>query len=158
MWEGGHRVPFLVSWPAKVKPGQWANQTICLTDMLATAAALTKQKMDSQTGEDSFNFLPVLETSGYTKPVRKSIINHSIDGTFAIREGGWKFIDSYGSGGWSMQTEKQVSEPGQLYDMEKDPGETINLYHKYPHIVKRLKTLLDKQKEQGYSRNISLGR
>ncbi len=154
VWEGGHRVPFLAHWPAQIKSGQWATQTICLTDMLATAAALTSQKLAPEAGPDSYSFLPVLQQANYSRPIRNSIIHHSIDGTFAIRKGKWKFIDSNGSGGWAMQVEKPGSEPGQLYDMLADPWETTNVYTKYPQVVRQLKALLEEQKQQGYTRNI----
>ncbi|MCF0069877.1 hypothetical protein LZD49_05295 [Dyadobacter sp. CY261] len=72
---------------------------------------------------------------------------------FAIRRVKWKFIDGKGSGGWSSKG--NASDPaGQLYDMESDPRETTNLYEQQPEIVKELKLLLEKQKEQGYSREL----
>jgi arylsulfatase A len=116
---------------------------------MATFAGITHQKLPAGAGPDSFNLQPVL--MGNDQPVRESIIHHSIDGMFAIRKGKWKFIDGKGSGGWSMKTGKPEDPDGQLYDMEKDERETTNLYTKYPEIVKELKSLLEKQKEQGYS-------
>ncbi|SDF40095.1 Arylsulfatase A [Dyadobacter soli] len=151
IWEGGHRVPFIVRWPAVVKEGSKVNQTICLTDLMATLASVTGQKLDRNAGQDSFSFLPVLRNASDTTPVRPSIIHHSIDGMFAIRRGKWKFIDGKGSGGWSSKG--QASDPeGQLYDIYNDPQETSNLFAKQPEIVKELKALLEKQKSQGYTR------
>ncbi|WP_165384757.1 hypothetical protein [Sphingobacterium corticibacterium] len=79
---------------------------------------------------------------------RQNLIHHSSKGIFAIRQGKWKFIDSDGGGGWSNIKEET---PGQLYNLEEDIEERVNLYDKYPDIVKELKTNLEQIKEQGYS-------
>lgn len=153
IWEGGHHVPFILRWPAVVKKGSRTAETVCLTDLMATLAPLTGQKLDSHAGQDSFSFASILRNNAGKKPVRHSIIHHSIDGMFAIRKGKWKFIDGKGSGGWSSKGD--ANDPaGQLYDMEADPTETSNLFTQQPAIVKELKTLLEKQKVQGYSRTM----
>ena len=82
---------------------------------------------------------------------RKNPIYWEHEGNRAIRRGKWKYIDGKGSGGWSSKGD--ASEPeGQLYDIENDPSETANLFEKQPEIAKELKTLLEKQKAQGYTR------
>lgn len=144
IWEGGHHVPFIARWPKEVAQGKAVTQTICLTDLVSTLAALTGQQLPDEAAPDSFNFLPVLE--GATSAVRKDIIHHSIDGMFAIRRGKWKFVDGKGSGGWSDKTGKADDPEGQLYDLDKDPQETTNLYTRFPVVVKELKVLLDQQK------------
>lgn len=153
IWEGGHRVPFIVRWPAVVTKGGKTAQTICLTDLMATLASITGQKLDRNAGQDSFSFAPLLRSAGDPAPVRPSIIHHSIDGMFAIRRGKWKFIDGKGSGGWSSKGDAADPE-GQLYDLENDPAEAANLFKNHPEIVKELKALLAKQKEQGYTRQL----
>lgn len=125
IYEGGHRVPFVVKWPKKVKAGTTSSATICLTDFMATAAQLTNYSLKDNEGEDSFSMLPLLLQNGEFK--RTSIVHHSIDGNFAIREGKWKLAFAHGSGGWSEPTEKNAKEmnmpPVQLFDMEKDISE-----------------------------------
>lgn len=150
IWEGGHHVPFIMRWPSVVKSNSTISQITCLTDFMSTFAAITKQKLPADAGPDSFNLLPAL--MGSNKMPRESIIHHSIDGMFAIRKGKWKFIDGKGSGGWSMKVGKPEDPEGQLYDMENDERETKNLYDKYPMVVKELKVLLEKQKQQGFSK------
>ena len=59
-WEGGHRVPFIARWPKRIEAGSTSEQTVCLTDLMATCAALTGAKIPSDAAEDSFNILPVL--------------------------------------------------------------------------------------------------
>ncbi|MEA2735174.1 MAG: arylsulfatase, partial [Humisphaera sp.] len=107
IWEGGHRVPFIVRWPAVVKPGTQSEQVICLGDFLATCAAITGTTLPDNAGEDSISFLPALRGGGIDsgggganmKP-RDAIVHHSINGNFAIRQGPWKLALCAGSGGW----------------------------------------------------------
>jgi len=98
--------------------------------------------------------LPLLKGEKQTGPLREATIHHSVNGTFAIRKGKWKFIDAKGSGGWSLP-EDQVAEgapEGQLYNLPTDPSEQSNLYTQHPEIVSELKALLEKYKTQGFSR------
>ena len=151
IWDGGHHIPFIVSWPASIQANSKSTDILCLTDIMATLADLTQQKLPKGAGPDSYNYWPLI--SGKTQEAeRPSIIHHSIEGMFAIRKGKWKYIDGNGSGGWSPKNVEDVA-PGQLYNMENDPGETTNLYSQHPEIVKELKELLDKQKSQNYSIN-----
>jgi arylsulfatase A len=63
-----------------------------------------------------------------------------------------KMASNRGSGGWAMNSEEPVAEPGQLYDIEQDPGETTNLYNNHADIAHELKALPEKQKLQGFTR------
>lgn len=140
LWDGGHRVPFLVKWPASVKAGSSSNETICLTDIMATLAELTEAgQLPANAGEDSVSFLPALSGREITTS-RRGIIHHSISGHFAYREGKWKLLLAKGSGGWTAPKEKDVASmlKAQLYDMEADPGETTNLYTAHPEVVASL--------------------
>ena len=60
-WEGGHRVPLIVRWPGRVKPGMISDRTINLTDVMATVAEITGQALPAPAAEDSISFLPTLE-------------------------------------------------------------------------------------------------
>jgi len=153
IWEGGHRVAFIARWPGRIKPGSKSDQTICLTDLLATCADIMGEELPTDAGEDSFSLLPYLLDTTPEGPRREAVVHHSINGLFAIRSGKWKLIDGAGSGGWSG---KGDGLPGQLYDMEADPGEQNNLYSDpgHQHIVNRLKALLEEYKTQGRSRPI----
>ncbi|WP_254560225.1 sulfatase-like hydrolase/transferase [Dyadobacter diqingensis] len=153
IWEGGHHVPFIARWPKVISKGSKSAQTICLTDLLATTAAITNQKLPDTAAQDSFDFYAVLKNPKEQKTVRESIIHHSIEGMFAIRRGKWKFIDGKGSGGWSSKGD--ATDPaGQLYDLEADPEESKNVYDQNTSIVEELKGLLEKQKNQGFSRRL----
>ncbi len=150
-WEGGHRVPMIARWPARIKAGDTTNQIFNLTDIMATAAAIVDYKLPADVAEDSFDFLPVL-TGKATSPVREYILHQTISLNLAIRKGSWKYLDHKGSGGNRYQgkylqeyilPEKAPDAPGQLYNLETDPGETTNLYFEHPEIVEELKSKLD---------------
>jgi arylsulfatase A len=150
-WEGGHREPFIARWPARIAAGSTSDQTICLTDIMATAADIAGIELPAGAAEDSVSILPALlgEDSG---PLREATVHHSVNGTFAIRQGKWKFIDGQGSGIDNWQGAKPGDPPGQLYDIEADRHEDTNLYNDHPELIEKLKALLEKYKEQGYSR------
>ena len=122
---------------------------------MATCADITGAKLPTGAGEDSVSMLPNL--MGTTaKPLREATIHHSIDGTFAIRQGKWKFIAAPHSGGWSSprQKEKELWQDlpkVQLYDLETDPGETTNVQDQHPEVVERLRGLIKKYKSDGRS-------
>ena len=154
IWDGGHRIPFLARWPGHIRPGTVNNQLGCLTDLMSTVAAVVGGKVPSNAGEDSYNLLPALLGTNHG-PIRDAIVHHSNQGMFGIRQGHWKLELGLGSGGFSPP-EKVEPAPGgpagQLYDLSKDPAERYNLYQKYPDVVDRLSSLLEKYKSQGYSR------
>ena len=143
IWEGGHREPFIARWPGKVKAGTVCDKTICLGDLTATAAEVTGGPVPGGAGEDSCSFLALLlgKEKGWKRP---PVVHHSINGTFAIREGKWKLIAGAGSGGRGIPRSRPWSKPYQLYDLKADPGETKNLAEKHPDITSRLEARLKK--------------
>lgn len=152
IWEGGHRVPFLARWPGQIAPGSTSKELICLTDMLATIAAVIGAKLPDDAGEDSYNILPALRGD---KLIREAIVHSSSDGTLAIRQGPWKLALALGSHGFSAPRDikpKPGEAQGQLYNLDDDPREQTNLWLEKPEIVKRLTALLDKYKREGRSR------
>ncbi|MDQ3440931.1 MAG: arylsulfatase [Planctomycetota bacterium] len=152
-WEAGHRVPFIVRWPAKVNPGTTCEQTICTTDLMATAAQIVGVPLGDDAGEDSVSILGLLDGST-TGPTREATVHHSVDGTFAIRQDDWKLIACRGSGGWSLRepaAKKQNLPPIQLYNLRNDPGETKNVAAEQKAVVERLQTLLAKYQSEGRS-------
>ena len=141
IWDGGHRVPFLVKWPKVIAAGSTTDQLICQTDLLATFAELVAAEIPAGAGEDSESILPLFSGQDVSF-TRKGIIHHSVNGSFAYRQGKYKLILARGSGGWSAPTEKVAKGRGfpdaQLYDMSSDQGEMSNLYVENPEIANRL--------------------
>ncbi len=154
IYEGGHRVPFIVRWPARVKGGATSNKLVCLTDFMATAAEAIGEKLPANAAEDSFSFLRHL-TGKASSVQRQVMVHHSINGAFAIRQGRWKLILCPGSGGWSSprpgKDDLSGLPPVQLYDLSADIGETKNLQAEQPKVVARLTKLLERYVGDGRS-------
>jgi len=154
IYEGGHRIPFLVRWPEGINPGSTSDQTICLTDLMATCAGVLDVPLSDESGVDSYSLLPLF--SGRDERfVREATVHHSINGNFAIRKGKWKLILCPGSGGWSYPRpgvdDVTGMPPIQLYDLENDISEMKNVQDQYPEVVEELKSLLIKYIEEGRS-------
>jgi arylsulfatase A-like enzyme len=159
-WEGGHRVPFIARWPGKIEPGSTSDQTLNLTDVMATCAAVVDANLPNQAAEDSVNLLPALVGTAPKEMIRPYTMHQTISLALAIRKGPWKYLDHKGSGGNSYErpdlkafalpdTAPEVT--GQLYNLQTDPGETRNLAGKHPEIVKELKAQLEQYKQSGRS-------
>ena len=137
IFEGGHRIPFLVRWSGRIKEGTINKQLVGVNDVFATVAALVGHKLPDDAAEDSVNLLPTLLDS--TKKVRQDLIHHSRRGEFAIRDGDWKLITD------------SKRKPIQLFNISNDLAEKNELYKKYPIVVKRLAHKLERQYQSGRS-------
>jgi arylsulfatase A len=137
IFEGGHRVPFLVRWPGKIKGGSVNYQLVGLQDVMATAAAIVGHELPAGAAEDSVNLLPTLLDP--TKSVRQDLVHHSRSGEFAIRDGDWKLITD------------SKKKPIQLFNIGNDLAEKNNVYEQYPEVVKRLAAKLERQCQSGRS-------
>ena len=154
LWDGGHRVPFILRWPAQVKAASTTDQLISLADMFATFSEMLGHTYADDTAEDSISFAPILLGKELKVP-REAVVHHSIDGKFAIRQGPWKLLLAAGSGGWSSPKDAEAIKKGlpdmQLYNMADDLGEENNLLEQYPEKVTSLIALLESYVEQGRS-------
>lgn len=133
--EGGIRVPFLVSWPKRLKPGQYDKPVIAL-DFFATAAAVGGGKMPADRKMDSVNLLPFL--SGESSGSPHDVLfwrSQGPGGNYAVRQGDWKLV-------------RMGTSPAELYDLGKDVGESTNAAAQHPDKVQALTTLIaDWEKE-----------
>ena len=154
IWDGGHRVPFFVRWPGKVKAGSQSAQVICHTDLIATCAEILGAKLPDNAGEDSVSILPALLGKD-TTPIHEAVVHHSIAGRFAIRQGQWKLEFCPGSGGWGKPGDAEAKRQGlpdvQLYDLSTDIGEKKNVHAAHRDVVERLTKLLDQTIANGRS-------
>lgn len=155
IFEGGHRIPFVISWPGKIEKNTVSNTTICLTDFMATCASIVHDKLPSNAGEDSYDLTPLLCKNSSETYQRSSLVSHSNNGSFSIRQGNWKLELCPGSGGWSYPVPKKARAlklpPVQLYNLKQDISEQHNLAAKHPDIVKKLTSLMQSCIDNGRS-------
>ncbi len=154
IWDGGHRIPFLVRWPGVVRPGSRSAEPVCLTDIEATCADILGAPLPGNAGGDGLSIMPAL-CGEPGAPGERVIVHHSSTGQFAIRQGRWKLALCPGSGGWGKPQDSEAKKNGlpacQLFDMSSDPGETRNLCSEHPETVARLSSLLEKIIRDGRS-------
>ena len=124
IFDGGHRVPFIMRWPGHLSAGSTNQQLIGLNDLLATFADVVGYEIPEYVTEDSVSLVPTLRDSSVS--VRDMLIHHSASGEFAIRAQQWKLIP-----------QKRM-----LFDMETDPQENDNLWSTHPEVVDRLTNIL----------------
>ncbi|MDF9799323.1 arylsulfatase A [Catalinimonas alkaloidigena] len=152
IWEGGHRVPFLVNWKGHIGEGTVNNYPVSSIDLFPTIADLLEKPFsgDEKAGKDSYSLLPLLQGNEDDTLRNRSLIHHSGAGVFAIRKGPWKLILSDVSGGFSDHSHPDgygIETPGQLYNLDEDISEKENLYDRRPDIVNSLLNLLDKAQQ-----------
>lgn len=139
--EGGHRVPFIVRWPNKIKANTSSNFRTTLTNLTATCADIIGVELNQNEAIDSQSILPILKDSENTNYKAAPIVHHSSRGFFSLRKGDWKLIEKRGSGGFSSPAviaPKEGEPIGQLYNLANDPSETKNLYNEKTDLVKEL--------------------
>lgn len=151
LYEGGHRVPFLARWPGQIPSNSTSTEIICLTDLMATVAAIIGCDLPPNAAEDSYNILPALRSEKLAAPIREATVHHSGRGKFAIRQGDWVFIDA--PSGADNREPKTIletlgvqphQEPAELFDLRTDPKQTVNLLAAHPEKAKALKSLLNR--------------
>ena len=124
IYEGGHRVPFLVRWPGIVPANAASAFAFAHVDLYATVAEILGHRLRDREALDSLSLLPVLR--GEEAPPRRALVHHSANGTFAVRSGSWKLVLGAGSGSWAGGTPRPFSRPYQLYDLSGAPSERDN--------------------------------
>lgn len=144
IYEGGHRIPFIVKWPEKIAKGKTCDRIVCLCDLMATITDYLEIPLNTNEGVDSVSNLPLwFDPDG--EEVRDDLIHQSIDGSLSIRKGSFKLEMCPGSGGWSypMPGEEQEGMPRfQLYHLGNDIGETTNVIKEYQTEANQLRAIL----------------
>ena len=149
IWEGGHRVPFVVRWPHHVAAGTTNTQLLCLTDVFATCAQIVGRKIPEDGAEDSISFLPAM-LAETTVTARTSLVNHSNHGEFAYRDGPWKLV--FKMSGTNLEESRGKPTIAELYHLADDVAETRDLAQRRPGLVQRMTQQLTSLIARGSSR------
>jgi len=140
VFEGGHRVPFIVRWPGVVKPGGVCGQLVHQADLMATLADILGTKLPDSAGEDSFSLLPLLK--GGDRPVREHAVSCASSGILGLRRGPWKLI---------LERDPKAKTDVQLYNLDDDIGEEMNLAAEKTELVAEMRALMDRLVADGRS-------
>jgi len=153
-FDAGTRVPFLVRWPGRVKPGA-SDALLCQIDLLSSMASLTGQKLAPEAGPDSFDLSQALLAK--TQTGRDHLVEHA--GTLSLIRGDWKYIEPSKGPRMNANTNTELGNDPQpqLYDLKNDLGEKQNVAAQHPEIVKEMAALLAKIRSAGHSRPYPVG-
>lgn len=136
LYEGGIRVPMIVSWPAKIAKGAVVENVVSTMDLLPTLANITGTKAHKFV--DGQDITPLLLGKD-TSIAHDTLIWDTGIGT-AVRQGDWKLKTA--SDDWNANYEMVEVELGtQLYNLADDVGETTDLSKQHPEIVKKLQAI-----------------
>lgn len=156
VWEGGHREPTIVRWPGHVAAGSTSDALVSHADLFATLAEVLGVAVPDDAAEDSVSALPVW--LGEDGPTRQTLVAVAGGGGFSLRRGRWKLefvIDGDGMDVMHADTPPSPDVPryvpGQLYDLEADPGERENLIADHPDLVRELTEEMAEQIRRGRS-------
>ena len=124
LYEGGVRVPAIISWPGQIPKDQIRKQMATGCDWYPTILELC-QLPAAEHRIDGKSLMPIINDA--TAPSAHRSFNWKSEGSWSIREGNWKLI--------------VTGEKTELYNIPNDPGEVRNLAGVSPEIVTRLKSL-----------------
>ncbi|MEM0965847.1 MAG: arylsulfatase [Verrucomicrobiota bacterium] len=151
LWEGGHRVPFLIRWPGHTVPGSVSDETVSQIDLAATFADIIGYELSPKEAVDSHNLLPVLLGEPYPQPLREATVQNTYRHTYAIRKGDWLYINTHkaapkgGEPDWFLDErglQKREKTSRLLYNLKEDIGQQNNLYETYQEKAKEMAALL----------------
>ena len=169
-WEGGHRVPLLARWPAKIPAGKESDALISQIDLLPTFAAVAGSKLPEGAMIDGVNQLPVFTNKEKQSQRELLVISPNSPKHLTIRKGEWVYIPEQDEGGFqgkeignhllagaaAQKLTKLVNRdvsagkirkdapPAQLYNLKTDPYQATNLHNERPEVVAQLSSLLEK--------------
>ncbi|MGI9242612.1 MAG: sulfatase family protein, partial [Verrucomicrobiales bacterium] len=151
IYEGGHRVPFIVSWPGKIEPGSRSDEVVSQVDFAATFAEIIGYDLGNDDAIDSYNLLPALTGQDYQSPLRAATVQNTSPKAFALRQGDWVFINAASGAAqregkayldhFGLETYAKET-PGLLFNLKDDPRQSKNLYGEHPDRVASMKQLL----------------
>ena len=158
IWEGGHRVPFIVRWPGVIEPGRVSSTLISQIDLMATLAEIIGFDLPGDAAEDSFNQLTLWQDNSDRTVVRREHVHNTFRNEYAFRKDNWILID-HATGSMSVMPDWFIKENnydmmmpnGGLYNLNEDIGQRQNLIDSFPAKAAGLRQRLSEIRDKGYS-------
>ena len=137
MYDGGTRVPFIVSWPGAVEIGE-SDALVSQVDFLASFAALAGVSLDADAGPDSVDVLDAL--LGQSDEGRAEIVLEGVQAKTVLRQGDWVFIPPHQGPpvNTNVNIETGNSPVSQLYNLSGDIGQIENVASIHPDVAERM--------------------
>lgn len=153
IFEGGHRVPFMVRWPREIQPGSISDGLISQIDIMATLAGVVGYELPNGAAEDSHDQIELWKGGS---SLRHSMVHNTYKHSFAFRQGDWVFVDAKSGSAknvpsWYAAREGYTENPhpGALYKLSDDPGQRTNRYALQPERVEQMRQRLAEVKQSG---------
>ena len=137
-YEGGHRVPFIVSWPNGIKKNQISDKPILGLDIMATIAAISNQKLSENVAQDSYNLLPILQNKKDATTHPYLMVQGGSAHDFIIIENGWKLIVNVDKKDKTNKTSKPIALFNLNDNIEENEAENFINHPKYKDKVAQL--------------------
>jgi len=155
IWEGGHRVPFVIRWPGVVPADNVNDGLLSQIDVFATIATVVGADIPADSGEDSYSQLTFIK--GESPSARNTVVHNTNANGYALRHGDWVLIAAK-TGAVSKVPEwfdqangyTRHTHPGELYNLRNDLAQKHNLYAEQPDKARELSTLLHQVRAKGH--------
>lgn len=155
IWEGGHRVPFIIRWPGHIESGIISDKLVSQIDIMGTLGSLIGIEFQDGVAPDSYHFLPSLNPDSL--PQREVLIHNTSEARWAVRQGDWLYInDSTGQHTAMPESFSKLrgyttfNASGLLFNLKDDPEQRINHYELQPERVANMDRLISESKSKGY--------
>jgi len=159
IYEGGHHVPFMVRWPNKIEAGVVNDEVIHQVDILKTLASIIGVELPADLAHDSHDFSNVWLGEPYQEGIRKSTVQNTREGSYAIRMGDWLLVnDSNGyiskPPSWSKEHfgYQKSNSKVELFNLKEDIGQKNNLSEQQPNRVQQLQKELVRVRSKEFSK------
>ena len=179
IWEGGHRVPYIIKWPNHVQPSSTSDQLVSNIDMFATLASLTGYKLSENDAVDSYNVLDAWLGDPQQMIRDCFVMSSNSSEHMSIRMKDWVYIPNQGGGGWNnakwgisniiggasaVSLTKKVNSDivdgkirkdapkCQLYNLSEDKYQSVNVIRQNSGIAEELRKALEKVKRSNRTR------
>mgnify|MGYP005844472611 FL=1 len=157
IYEGGHRVPLLMRWPAMIAPGSVSDALISQVDFMATIAALTGYALPDGAALDSYNMTPLLRGESPDAPIRTVHVHNTLEDHYALRQEDWVYLDVKSGAhskvpDWYNEENGYAPNPHEkaLYNLRDDISQRVNLIEQYPERAAAMKQTLEQLRLKGH--------
>ena len=150
-FEGGHRVPFIVHWPATIKAGDVSGANAKAMDLFPTLSEIIGAPMPKDRTYDGVSLLPVLEGNALLRPGNEPFFYYNCENLQAVRMGDWKLHlprKAEQAPFWDKNKDFRNLDKAVLYSLQDDPGETTDLASEQPKVVRDLMQIADNARKE----------